>query len=118
MTRGPHPKLLLNFGLKIANGDASHAINDGNAIITRQAPTDVTLVLTTSGAAIIRKSLRELLGSLDDSEFWHVHRSVIVRVSAIDCVRRDELGKWWLTLKGHGKKLPVSAAFQGRLRGM
>ncbi|HJU40671.1 MAG TPA: hypothetical protein VJ724_13965 [Tahibacter sp.] len=33
-------------------------------------------------------------------------------------MRRDELGKWSITLKGRAEKLPVSAAFQRRFRAM
>jgi DNA-binding LytR/AlgR family response regulator len=92
-----------------------YAIDD---VLAFHAQDKYTRVLTTTDEAIIRKSLRELLSSLDESVFWQVHRSVIVRASAIDCVKRDELGKWWLSLKGHAERLPVSSAFQGRLRGM
>jgi DNA-binding LytR/AlgR family response regulator len=50
--------------------------------------------------------------------FWQIHRSAIVRAAAIDRVRRDELGKHWLTLKGRDEVFPVSSACQGRFRGM
>jgi DNA-binding LytR/AlgR family response regulator len=47
-----------------------------------------------------------------------VHRSVLVRVSAIDRLRKDELGKSSLSLRGHADTLPVSSAFLHRFRGM
>jgi DNA-binding LytR/AlgR family response regulator len=87
-------------------------------VLAFHAQDKYTRVITTGGEAVIRKSLRELLSALDESLFWQVHRSVIVRASAIDCVKRDELGKWWLALKGHAERLPVSSAFQGRFKGM
>ena len=40
------------------------------------------------------------------------------RVAAIDRLRKDELGKASLSLKGHAESLPVSSAFQHRFRGM
>jgi DNA-binding LytR/AlgR family response regulator len=39
-------------------------------------------------------------------------------VAAIDRLRRDELGKASLSLRGRGEALPVSAAFLHRFRGM
>lgn len=77
-----------------------------------------TEVVTAAGDAIIRKSLKELLGVLDPDEFWQVHRSAVVRASAIDRVERDEGGRFCLRLRGSKEVLPVSAAFRARLRGM
>jgi DNA-binding LytR/AlgR family response regulator len=77
-----------------------------------------TQVLTASDDALIRRSLRELVQQLDRDLFWQVHRSVVVRVSAIDTVQRDDSGRTTLTLKGRAGTLPVAAAFHGRFRGM
>jgi DNA-binding LytR/AlgR family response regulator len=87
-------------------------------ILFFQAQDKYTRVVTTGDDAVIRKSLRELLQVLDPDVFWQVHRSVIVRASAIEAVRKDELGKHWLTLRGRQEALPVSAAFHARFRGM
>ena len=87
-------------------------------VLAFQAQDKYTRVITAKDEAIIRKSLRELLSLLDPEVFWQVHRSVIVRAAAIDRVRRDDLGKHWLTLKDHAEPLPVSSAFQSRFRGM
>lgn len=77
-----------------------------------------TQVLTVADDALIRRSLRELVQQLDRDLFWQVHRSVVVRVSAIDTVQRDDGGRTTLTLKGRAGTLPVAAAFHGRFRGM
>jgi DNA-binding LytR/AlgR family response regulator len=87
-------------------------------VLAFHAQDKYTHVITRSDEATIRKSLRELMLQLDSEEFWQVHRAVVVRASAIDCVMRDQLGKHWLSLKGHPGVLPVSAAFQARFRGM
>jgi DNA-binding LytR/AlgR family response regulator len=92
-----------------------YALDD---VLAFQAQDKYTRVITIKDEAIIRKSLRELLSVLDPEVFWQVHRSVIVRAAAIDRVRRDELGKHWLTLKDHPEPLPVSSTFQSRFRGM
>lgn len=77
-----------------------------------------TRALTATDEALLRTSLRELAQSLDPEVFWQVHRSAIVRATAIEKITRDELGKSWLTLKGRGEVLPVASAFHSKLRGM
>lgn len=83
-----------------------------------QAQDKYVRVATAQGDALIRTSLKELLSGLDPDQFWQVHRSVLVRVAAIDRLQKDELGRHALTLKGHADVLPVSSAFLPRFRGM
>lgn len=83
-----------------------------------QAQDKYVRVVTTSDEAIIRTPLKDLIAGLDPDLFWQVHRGVVVRVAAIDRVRKDELGKWGLTLRGREESLPVSAGFLHRFRGM
>ena len=83
-----------------------------------QAQDKYVRVLTSGDEAMIRTPIKELLAGLDPDEFWQVHRGTIVRVSAIDRVRKDEFGKSVLRLRGRDESLPVSAAFLHRFRGM
>jgi DNA-binding LytR/AlgR family response regulator len=83
-----------------------------------QAQDKYVRVATAGGEAIIRTPIKDLLAGLDPDEFWQVHRGTIVRVSAIDRVRKDEFGKSTLQLRGRGDALPVSSAFLHRFRGM
>jgi DNA-binding LytR/AlgR family response regulator len=83
-----------------------------------QAQDKYVRVVTADGEAIIRTPIKELLAGLDPDVFWQVHRGIVVRVSAIDRLRRDELGKSTLRLRGRDEALPVSAAFLHRFRGM
>lgn len=83
-----------------------------------QAQDKYVRVVTADDEAIIRMPLKELLGGLDPDVFWQVHRGVLVRVKAIDRVRKDELGRHQLSVKGRSDVLPVSGAFQQRFRGM
>ncbi len=83
-----------------------------------QAQDKYIRVVTNTDEAVIRTPLKELVSSLDPDIFWQVHRSVVVRVSAIDRVRKDELGHYLLTLKDRTEILPISSAFQSRFRGM
>jgi len=83
-----------------------------------QAQDKYIRVVTNTDEAIIRTPLKELIASLDPDIFWQVHRSAVVRVSAIDRVRKDELGHYELHLKDRKDVLPISSAFQLRFRGM
>ena len=83
-----------------------------------QAQDKYVRVVTAGDEAIIRTPLKELLAGLDPEEFWQVHRGVVVRVAAIDRLRKDELGKARINLRGRADTLPVSAAFLHRFRGM
>lgn len=77
-----------------------------------------TRVVTRREEAVIRTSLKELLGAIDPDAFWQIHRSVIVQVRAIRQVRRTELGTMQVSVEGRSETLPVSQAFQHRFRGM
>ena len=83
-----------------------------------QAQDKYVRVVTGNDEAIIRTPVKDLLAGLDPDVFWQVHRGVVVRVAAIDRLRRDELGKASLSLRGRSEALPVSAAFLHRFRGM
>ena len=83
-----------------------------------QAQEKYVRVATAAGDAIIRTPIKELLAGLDPDTFWQVHRGAVVRVASIDRLRKDELGKASLSLKGHAEVLPVSAAFLRLFRGM
>jgi DNA-binding LytR/AlgR family response regulator len=83
-----------------------------------QAQDKYVRVVTAGAEAIIRTPIKDLLAGLDPDEFWQVHRGTLVRVSAIDRVRKDEFGKSMLQLRGRDDALPVSAAFLHRFRGM
>ncbi|MFZ6818864.1 LytR/AlgR family response regulator transcription factor [Undibacterium sp. Ji22W] len=67
-----------------------------------------TLVQTEQTEFLIRKTLKELEDELDPKEFWRIHRSTLVRVSAIAEVTRDFRGRQMLGLKGSPEKLEVS----------
>lgn len=98
-------------------GDAikMFAIDD---VLFFQAQDKYTRVVTASDEAHIRTSLKEVLAGLDSDVFWQVHRSCIVRAAAIAKVKRDDVGKLTLTIKGRDELLPISSAFQHRFKTM
>lgn len=108
-------KLIRWIGASIGDSVRMIGIDE---VLCFQAQDKYVRVVTAQDESIIRTSLKELLAGLDPEEFWQVHRGVVVRVNAIDRVRKDEFGRHVLTLKGRGETLPVSAAFQQRFRGM
>merc|ERR1739841_252826 len=59
---------------------------------------------------ILRVSLKELLAQLNPDEFWQIHRSVVVKVSAIDKVKKGLSGQ--MSAYVSGEKLPISRASQ------
>ena len=61
--------------------------------------------------AFIRTPIRELIGQLDTQQFWQIHRSTIVNLSAIAAVQRDEMGHQRVSLKQHKEVLEVSRSF-------
>jgi DNA-binding LytR/AlgR family response regulator len=75
-------------------------------------------VVTATDEAVIRTPLKDLARQLDGDTFWQIHRSVLVRASAIDRVQKDALGHYHARIKGLTEVLPVSAASQARFRSM
>ena len=75
-------------------------------------------VLTPEHEYLIRTPLRELLPLLDTQQFWQVHRATVVRAGAIEAVTRDEAGKLWLQLRGHGERLAVSRLYAQLFKAM
>jgi len=77
-----------------------------------------TRAVTAEEEAILRMPLREILQRVKPDEFWQVHRSFIVQLRAIESVKRNELGRFEIGVRGRKEIIPVSQSFQGRFRGM
>ena len=98
-------------------GDAIRMIAIDDVLCFR-AEDKYTCVITAGASAHIRTPLKDMIAQLDPELFWQVHRSAIVRVSAIRAIRRDEDGRLKITLTGSAETIPVSAAFQDRFKPM
>jgi DNA-binding LytR/AlgR family response regulator len=83
-----------------------------------QAQDKYVRVATASDEVHIRTPLRDLLASLPPEAFWQIHRSVIVRASAIQRIEKADDGRLQVRVKGRNEQLPVSSAFQYRFRPM
>lgn len=75
-------------------------------------------VVTADKEHLIRLSLRELLPQIDPQQFWQVHRSLVVRATAISTAVRDESGKVYLQLRGRPERLTASRLYAHLFKGM
>ena len=75
-------------------------------------------VVTAEREHLIRLSLRELLPQLDAGLFWQVHRSLVVRATAITTALRDESGKVYLSLRGRPERLTASRLYAHLFKAM
>lgn len=93
--------------INASRGDAIHIIkvNDISCFI---AEDKYTTVVTLGGEYLIKKSIKQLIEELNHNEFWRIHRSVVVQVSHIERVNKDDNGSLTVYLKGINKTLPVS----------
>ena len=75
-------------------------------------------VFTAGADYLIRTPLKELLPQLNPADFWQIHRGTVVRVSAIDTVSRNALGKLSLTLRGSQQTLHISRLYAHQFKAM
>lgn len=75
-------------------------------------------VVTAEREHLIRLSLRELLPQIAPEQFWQVHRSLVVRATAIQTAQRDESGKVFLQLRGRPERLTASRLYAHLFKGM
>ena len=87
-------------------------------ILYFKADNKYTLVVTSDGESLIRKTIRELTDELDPAVFWQTHRSTVVNVNAIDSVVRDISGHPQVRLKSRKELLPVSDQYAHRFKQM
>ena len=66
---------------------------------------------------LIRTPPKDLSRRLDANSSWQVHRSRLVRASAIHTMRRDESGQLSLSLRGRKDKLGISRVYAPFFRG-
>jgi DNA-binding LytR/AlgR family response regulator len=87
-------------------------------ILFFEADDKYTRVVTADDEAHIRMTLKELLAGLDPDRFWQIHRGLIVQADRIARVRRDELGRHVVELRGRDEQLRASQAYAWRFKAM
>ncbi len=83
-----------------------------------QSDSKYTRVVRAHDEALIRKSLVDLLDTLDANQFWQIHRGTLVNTEFIESVVRDGFGGLELVLKGRSERLKVSRSFRHLFKGM
>ncbi len=87
-------------------------------VICMEATEKYVNVVTATGEALVRMSLRELAARIDGADFVQVHRSVLVNAGSILSAVRDENGHYSLALRGLQRPVKVSRAFTHLFRAM
>lgn len=88
-------------------------------VICFEATEKYVNVVTASGEALVRMSLRELMTRIEGAaDFQQIHRSVVVNTHCILSATRDEIGHYSLTLRGLQRPVKVSRAFGHLFRPM
>jgi DNA-binding LytR/AlgR family response regulator len=87
-------------------------------VICFEAADKYVNVITATGQALVRMSLRELVSRIDAVDFVQVHRSVMVNSNFIASATRDDLGHCTLSLRGTSRTVKVSRAFSYLFRPM
>ena len=83
-----------------------------------QSDTKYTRVVMPDSEALIRRSIKELVGELDPTQFWQIHRGTLVNAASIRSVSRGVSGRVLIKLKDRSESLEVSRAFVHRFRQM
>ncbi len=98
-------------------GNTIHMVPLGE-VIYLQAADKYVRVVTATGEHLLRTPLKDLLPQLDANEFWQIHRSTLVRASAIASAVRDEAGRLQLQLRERPERLTVSRIYAPLFKAM
>jgi len=101
-----------------AGAGAHIALVPVDEVLYFEAADKYVRVLTAGHEYLIRTPLKELSAQLDPEQFWQIHRSTLVRASAIRAALRDESGRLQLQLRGRTEQLSVSRLYAHRFKAM
>jgi DNA-binding LytR/AlgR family response regulator len=87
-------------------------------IIYLQAERKYTTAVLPDGHVLMRYGITDIESKLDMSAFLRIHRSTIVNVKRIDFLRRDEMGRLRIHMKGRPEGLIVSRTFEYVFKGI
>lgn len=91
---------------------------DPSDILFLQAERKYTTAMLPTGQVLIRHGISEIEGFLDINQFIRIHRSTVVNIKRIDFLRRDEMGRLRLHMKGRHDSLIVSRSFEHMFKGV
>ncbi len=117
----PKPIEYLNW-VKASKGDDIYIISVADILYFKAEDKYISVFKKSDDAPngadeyIIRSALKGLIHQLNPEQFWQIHRSTIVNVSAIDKVNKDFTGRLSVLIGGY--KLPVSRSAQTLFKGV
>lgn len=85
---------------------------DPSDIVLLQAERKYTLAFLPHGHVLLRHGISEVESKIDMNAFMRIHRSTIVQIKFIDFIRRDEMGRLRVHMKGRAESLVVSRSFE------
>jgi DNA-binding LytR/AlgR family response regulator len=85
-------------------------------ILYLQAERKYTIAVLLSGQVLMRNGISDIEASLDDNVFKRVHRSTIVNMKRVEFMRRDEMGRFRIHIKGRPETLVVSKPFEQQFK--
>ncbi|MGY2487763.1 LytR/AlgR family response regulator transcription factor [Cupriavidus sp. CP313] len=80
-------------------------------VIYLEATDKYVNVVSGTGEALIRTSLRELTQQLDPERFWQVHRGTVVNITCVASAVNQSLGRLSLRLRDRPELLPVARQY-------
>jgi len=80
-------------------------------VIYLEATDKYVNVVSASGEALIRTSLRELTQQLDPDRFWQIHRGTVVNIECVASAVNQSLGRLSLKLRNRPESLPVARQY-------
>ncbi len=83
-----------------------------------RADNKYTVVVTPEAETLIRKPIKDLVEEVDPEQFWQIHRSTVVNVSAIAGVHRDYKGRLHVRLKNRKETFTVSEPYAHHFKHM
>jgi DNA-binding LytR/AlgR family response regulator len=117
----PPAKRLLTIQASTAVGNAIRMVPIADVVYFEAADKYIRVMALEQGGLkeyLIRTPLKDLLPQLDDTVFWQIHRSIVVRSTTIEFVSRDEFGKLSIHLSGKHGTLPVSRLYSHLFKAM
>jgi DNA-binding LytR/AlgR family response regulator len=96
--------------IRAQHGDTIRLISIDEICIFK-AVDKYTAVISKGQEHLIRKTIKELEQELDPEKFWKIHRSTIVKVSAITKVSRSITGRYIIKIAEHEEPLTVSRSY-------
>lgn len=101
--------------VRASKGEEIHLIAISDVLYFKAEDKYVSVFTKEAGTVVeylLRTSLKELLQQLNPKDFWQIHRSTIINVSAVEKVKKVITGKMVVVIEGN--QLPVSRAMQGQ----